>query len=118
MPYMQHNYIMPHKQRNCQVSSYISWSVLYFGERHCLSSRFLGERSMPQRILGDRVLLSTSEAMQASGLSREHIQRLARQGRIEGIKPGHDWLVFEDSLQAFLAQPRKTGPKSKDSNRK
>jgi hypothetical protein len=70
---------------------------------------------MPQRIHGDRVLLSTSEAVQASGLSREHIQRLARQKRIEGIKPAHDWFVFEDSLQAFLAQPRKTGPKPKAS---
>ena len=71
---------------------------------------------MPQRIHGDRVLLSTSEAVQASGLSREHIQRLARQKRIEGIKPAHDWFVFEDSLKAFLAQPRKTGPKPKDSS--
>jgi excisionase family DNA binding protein len=66
---------------------------------------------MPQRISSDRVLLSTTEAMQLSGLSREHIQRLLRQKRVEGIKLGHDWLVFEDSLKAFTAQPRKTGPK-------
>lgn len=66
---------------------------------------------MPQRISGERVLLSTTEAMQASGLSREHIQRLLRQKRVEGIKLGHDWLVFEDSLTTFVAQPRKTGPK-------
>ncbi len=57
------------------------------------------------------MLLSTAEAMQVSGLSREHIQRLLRQKRVEGIKLGHDWLVFEDSLLAFTAQPRKTGPK-------
>ena len=66
---------------------------------------------MPQRISGDRVLLSTSEAMQASGLSREHIQRLLRKKQLEGVKLGHDWLVFEDALLAFLAQPRKPGPK-------
>ena len=66
---------------------------------------------MPQRISGDRVLLSTTEAVQLSGLSREHIQRLLRQKLLEGIKLGHDWLLFEDSLKAFLAQPRKTGPK-------
>lgn len=66
---------------------------------------------MPQRISGDRVLLSTSEAMQASGLSREHIQRLLRKKQVEGVKLGHDWLVFEDALLAFLAQPRKPGPK-------
>lgn len=66
---------------------------------------------MPQEISSERVLLSTSEAMQMSGLSREHIQRLLREGRIEGRKPGHDWLVYSDSLTSFLAQPRKSGPK-------
>ena len=66
---------------------------------------------MPQRISGDRVLLSTTEAVQLSGLSREHIQRLLRQKLLEGMKLGHDWLLFEDSLEAFLVQPRKTGPK-------
>ena len=70
---------------------------------------------MPQRISGDRVLLSTSEAMQISGFSREHIQRLLRRGKLDGMKLGHDWLVFEDALQAFLAQPRKPGPKPKES---
>jgi excisionase family DNA binding protein len=41
---------------------------------------------------------------------REYIQRLLRQGRLEGVKLGHEWLVYEDSLQSFLTQPRKTGP--------
>jgi hypothetical protein len=66
---------------------------------------------MPQQIRGDRVLLSTAEAQDKSGLSRVHIQRLLRNGQVEGMKLGHDWLVFEDSLLHFLAQPRKTGPK-------
>ncbi len=46
---------------------------------------------MPQRISGDRVLLSTSEAVEISGLSREHIQRLLRQKLLEGMKLGHDF---------------------------
>jgi hypothetical protein len=66
---------------------------------------------MPQQIRGDRVILSTSEAQDKSGLSRVHIQRLLRNGQLEGMKLGHDWLVFEDSLLHFLSQPRKTGPK-------
>jgi excisionase family DNA binding protein len=66
---------------------------------------------MPQQISGDRVLLSTSEAMEKAGLSRVHIQRLLRTGQLEGMKLGHDWLVFEDSLMTFIAKPRKTGPK-------
>jgi len=65
---------------------------------------------MPQRI-GDRVLLSTSDAIKQSGLSRVHIQRLLRNRQLEGMKLGHDWLVFEDSLLAYIAQPHKTGPK-------
>jgi len=68
---------------------------------------------MPQQASNGRVLLSTTEAMEASGFSREHIQRLLRNKKIEGVKPGHDWFVYEDSLKAFLAQPRKTGPKPK-----
>ncbi len=68
---------------------------------------------MPQRI-GDRVLLSTAEAVKISGLSRVHIQRLLRYEQLEGMKLGHDWLVFEDSLNAYMAQPRKPGPKPKD----
>ena len=63
------------------------------------------------RISSDRVLLPTTEACKVSGLSREYIVRLLRNGRIEGVKLGHDWLVYEDALLAFLAQPRKRGPK-------
>jgi excisionase family DNA binding protein len=66
---------------------------------------------MVQLISGDRVLINTLEASIISGMSREYIQRLAHKGRIEGLKTGHDWLVYEDSLNAFLAVPRKTGPK-------
>jgi len=69
---------------------------------------------MPQQIDNGRTLLSTAEAKTISGLSREHIQRLLRNKKVEGIKPGHDWFVFEDSLKAFIAQPRKTGPKPKN----
>jgi excisionase family DNA binding protein len=68
---------------------------------------------MPQQASNERVLLSTTEAMEASGFSREHIQRLLRNKKVEGVKPGHDWFVYEDSLKTFLAQPRKTGPKPK-----
>ena len=66
---------------------------------------------MPQHIQANRVLLSTAQAHTVSGLGREYIQRLLRHGRVEGVKLGHDWLVYEDSLAAFLATPRKTGPK-------
>jgi hypothetical protein len=66
---------------------------------------------MPQRITGDRVILSTAEARDRSNFTQEYIQWLLRQGRLDGFKVGHDWLVFEDSLDTFLSQRRKPGPK-------
>src|SRR5579875_3149364 len=66
----------------------------------------------PQHNRSDRRLLSTAEASKFSGLSKIYIQYLARTGRVEGAKPGgHDWLIYEDSLKAFLAQPRTKGRK-------
>jgi excisionase family DNA binding protein len=66
---------------------------------------------MTQNVSSERKLLSTAQACQISGLGRQYIERLLRQGRLVGIKPAHDWLVYEDSLHTFLAQPRKRGPK-------
>jgi excisionase family DNA binding protein len=62
-----------------------------------------------QGISGDRTLLPTAVACQRTGFSRGYIQRLLKSGRVEGIKLGHDWLIYEDSLAAFLAQPRQRG---------
>jgi excisionase family DNA binding protein len=66
---------------------------------------------MAQRIRSDRVLLPTSEACKMTGFTSSYIQRLLREGRIEGIKLGRVWLIYEDSLTTFLAQPHKRGPK-------
>ncbi len=66
---------------------------------------------MSQRFSSERVLMSTTEACRITGFSRQHIHRLLHSGSIEGIKLGHDWLVYEDSLMAYLALPRKRGPK-------
>ena len=55
--------------------------------------------------------MPTTEACRIAGFSRQHIHRLLRSGNIEGIKLGHDWLVYEDSLMAYLALPHKRGPK-------
>lgn len=62
-----------------------------------------------QGISGDRVFISTAIACQRTGFSRGYIQRLVKRGRVEGVKLGHDWLIYEDSLAAFLAQPRERG---------
>jgi len=72
-----------------------------------------------QQHRNDRPLLSTAEASKISGLSKVHIQYLARTGRVEGTKPGgHDWMIYEDSLRAFLDQSRSPGRKGPRGPRK
>src|SRR5690242_742322 len=66
---------------------------------------------MPQLTSSDRVLLPTTEASKLTGFSSTYIQRLLRNHRLEGVKTGPIWLVYEDSLKAFMNQPRKRGPK-------
>lgn len=66
---------------------------------------------MPQHVKNDREFLSTSEACEKTGLSPRYIQRLLQEGRLEGFKASTIWFVYEDSLAAFVAQPRKRGPK-------
>lgn len=58
-----------------------------------------------------RAILTSREASQLAGLQQTHIDYLIRQGKLEGIKVGSLWLVYEDSLRAYLASPRKPGPK-------
>jgi hypothetical protein len=76
-----------------------------------LQNHVHGWECMTQNVSAERKLVSTAEACRISGFGRQYIERLLRQGRLVGIKPAHDWLVYEDSLLAFLAQPRKRGPK-------
>jgi excisionase family DNA binding protein len=66
---------------------------------------------MPLRPQADRALLNTREASEIAHLSPAHLSLLLRERKLEGVKLGRDWLVYEDSLHAFLAHPRKTGPK-------
>ena len=59
-----------------------------------------------------REKLSTDEAVQRSGLSRSQITNLLRQGKLEGQNfGGRYWIVYADSLERYLASPRKSGPK-------
>jgi excisionase family DNA binding protein len=65
----------------------------------------------PRRYKG-RSVLTTAEASQQSGLSRDYILRLLSNKRVEGVQLlGREWMVYEDSLRAFLAQPRHPGRK-------
>ena len=45
--------------------------------------------------------ISVTCAAQIKGRDPSYIRRLCRDGRVQAIKLGHDWLVEEDSLMSF-----------------
>ena len=61
--------------------------------------------------------LSTKEASRLSGLSRNHITLLLRQGKLEGRNFAHRlWTVYADSLERYMATSHKPGPKGPRKN--
>ncbi|GHO82409.1 helix-turn-helix domain-containing protein [Dictyobacter formicarum] len=58
-----------------------------------------------------RPYLTTTQAAERSGLSTSYMTLLLRQGKLEGFQVVRDWLIYTDSLEAFLAKTRKPGPK-------
>jgi excisionase family DNA binding protein len=58
-------------------------------------------------------LISVTEASQISGLTTSFIRRLLREGRIEGVKIGRNWLTTEEAIQDYMSQERRPGPKPK-----
>ncbi len=55
--------------------------------------------------------ISTIAAAEKYSLSPSYVARLARNHIIRARKFGRDWIVDEQALRDYLAQPRKTGPK-------
>jgi hypothetical protein len=66
---------------------------------------------MPNVTNDGREYLTTIEAEQLSGLRRNYLTLLLREGKLEGFRPSRDWFIYSDSLQKFLASPRKSGPR-------
>ncbi len=59
----------------------------------------------------DETYLTTPEAANRSGLSKAYLAHLLRHGTLDGFRRGRDWFVYTNSLELFLATPRKSGPK-------
>lgn len=55
--------------------------------------------------------ISTTDAAEKYKLTPSYIARLARNKVIQARKFGRDWIVDEQGLQDYLAQPRRPGPK-------
>ena len=64
----------------------------------------------------NRKYMTTSEAEQLSGLRKNYLTLLLRNGTLEGFRPSRDWFIYTDSLESFLATTRKPGPKGPRKN--
>lgn len=61
-------------------------------------------------------LITLHEAAELTGFSISHLRLLARKGTIWATRLGHNWFTTPQSVQDYLAQERRPGPKSpKDS---
>jgi excisionase family DNA binding protein len=58
-------------------------------------------------------LISVTEASQISGLTTGHLRKLLREGQIEGVKIGRNWLTTEEAVRDYLKQDIRPGPKPK-----
>ena len=61
----------------------------------------------------DREYITTPEASERSGLSKNYLTLLCRNGALEGFRIGQarEWFIYTDSLESFLAKKRKPGPR-------
>jgi excisionase family DNA binding protein len=66
---------------------------------------------MLKDIDANRAYITTPEAARRSGLTRIYLARLLREGKLEGFQLAREWFIYIDSLEQFLATPRKSGPK-------
>lgn len=55
----------------------------------------------------DKKWIAVAEAARRSGYSSRTIRRLLQDGKIEGWKPGHDWLT---TLEAVLEYKKSAKP--------
>ncbi len=47
--------------------------------------------------------VTTKQAAEMLGVDPSQAARLVRDGKVKGIKLGHDWLVFAPSIEHYLA---------------
>jgi len=57
-------------------------------------------------------LITLSEATALGLISKSHLRRLARDGKIWSRKLGREWVTTNAAINAYLTQERKPGPKA------
>lgn len=64
----------------------------------------------------DSALITVSEASALSGYTPQHIRLLIRQGLISARRAGGIWLIDVSSLESYIDNAPKPGPKPDRSN--
>jgi hypothetical protein len=72
---------------------------------------------MSEQSEGERERIPTAEAMRRTQWSRSYLTYLLRTKKIEGFRyeGTKEWFIYVDSLNAYLASPRRPGPKPRQS---
>jgi excisionase family DNA binding protein len=60
--------------------------------------------------------ITTQEAAEILGVTRQHIAYLIREGIIKGQKIGRDWLTTRSAVQDYLKNRPKPGPQPRKRN--
>ena len=58
-------------------------------------------------------IITTKQAAEIAGLSRDQILHLLRHGIIKGKKMGRDWLTTRQEIQRYIASKPRPGRKPK-----
>ena len=62
---------------------------------------------------GDKDWITVAEAAEKSGYARDTIQKLLKDGKLEGWKPGHDWFTTLDAVLEYKRKVKMGRPKKK-----
>jgi excisionase family DNA binding protein len=54
--------------------------------------------------MSDTDYVSSQDAADRLGYTRQHVRRLIRQKRLDGRKVGRDWIVLASSVERYLAE--------------
>ncbi len=60
---------------------------------------------------GDKDWITVAEAAKKSGYSMRTIQRLLKEGKIDGWKPGHDWLTTLGAVMEYKKGVKRGRPR-------
>src|SRR5436190_4801447 len=102
----------PEKKRSADmiiIETMLIYDIMGPASFHVMGEKML--QNLLKSIDQNREFITTAQAAERSDLSQVYLAQLLRENKLEGFLLGRDWYVYTDSLEAFLKQKRKPGPK-------